>query len=116
MKVTALLKYSIIMIVFILVLFLMIATYTYLFTSNQILNYICYAIVPIGIFITSFLYAGCIKERGLLRGLEIWAVYFIIVTALKYIIIPDADISIMKHLLMIPVAIVGSVIGVNVKK
>jgi len=67
-------------------------------------------------FIVSLLYSKNIHERGLLRGIEIWIVYFAIVLLMKVLFRYPAEISILQNLLYLPVSILGGVIGVNLKQ
>ena len=115
MKLSYLLKYSVVMIVLVLILFLVLSIFTYFFSYNKIINYAYCFITPICIFVVSLLYARKTKERGLLRGLEVWAVYFLIVSILKYTLLQGADINIVKQFIFIPVAILGGILGVNIK-
>ena len=116
MKFSYLLKYSVVLIVIILILFLVLSLFTYFTSYNQIVNYAYSFIAPISIFIVSLLYARKIKEKGLLRGLEVWAVYFLIISILKYTLLQGTDINIFKQLVFIPVAVLGGILGVNLKK
>jgi len=115
MKISYLLKYSVVLIALILILFLVMSLFTYFFSYNKILNYAYSFIAPISIFLVSILYARKTKEKGLLRGLEVWAVYFLIISILKYTMLQGTDINIIKHLIFIPVAIMGGILGVNIK-
>lgn len=115
MKVSYLLKYSVVLIALILILFLVLSLFTYFASYNKILDYAYSFISPISIFIVSILYARKTKEKGLLRGLEVWAVYFLIISILKYTLLQGADINIVKQLIFIPVAILGGILGVNIK-
>ncbi len=116
MKLSYLLKYSVVLIVLILILLLFLSIFTYFFSYNKILDYSYSFIAPICIFIVSFLYARKTKERGLLRGLEVWAVYFLILSIMKYTLLQGDDINILKHLIFIPIAIIGGILGVNTSK
>lgn len=115
MKFAYLLKFSVVLIALILILFLIMSLFTYFFNYNKILNYGYSFIAPISIFIVSLLYARKTKEKGLLRGLEVWAVYFLIVSILKYTLLQGSDINIIKHVIFIPVAVLGGILGVNAK-
>lgn len=120
MKIGYLLRYSVILIVLILVLFLILSIFSYNFSYNKILAYSFKFIAPICLFVVSFLYAMKTKERGILRGLEIWAVYFLILCIVKYTVfqslVNGQEINILKQLIYIPIAIVAGVLGVNAGK
>jgi len=120
MKIGYLLKYSIILVVLILMLFLILSIFTYNFNYNKILAYSYKFVAPICIFVVSFLYAMKVKERGILRGLEIWAVYFLILCIIKYTVFQSlsntGEINILKHLIYIPIAMVAGILGVNAGK
>ena len=115
MKLSYLLKYSVALIALMLIFFLILSIFTYFFSYNKILNYSYSFIAPICIFIISLLYARKTKEKGLLRGLEVWAMYFLVICVLKYTMLQGTDINIIKHLIFLPVAIMGGILGVNIK-
>ncbi len=120
MKIGYLLRYSVILVVLILMLFLILSVFTYNFNYNKILAYSYKFIAPICIFVVSFLYAMKVKERGILRGLEMWAVYFLILCIIKYTVFQSSanaqEINILKHLIYIPVSMVAGILGVNAGK
>lgn len=113
MKITYLLKYSGIMMLLILILILILSLFTYFFSFSKIVEYAYSFVVPICIFVVSLLYARKTKEKGLLRGLEVWAIYFVLISILRYTVLQGTDINIVKHLIFLPVSIVGGILGVN---
>ncbi|QSX06325.1 TIGR04086 family membrane protein [Sedimentibacter sp. zth1] len=116
MKITYLLKFSVLMMILILLMFLILSLITYFFESSKIVGYIYNFVAPICIFVVAFSYAMKCGERGLLRGLEVWAVYFIIISFLKFTVLEGANINMLKHLIFIPVGIIGGILGVNFHK
>ncbi len=120
MKIGYLLRYSVILVVLILILFLIVSILTYTLSSNKILSFSYKLIAPISLFVVSFLYAMKVKERGILRGLEIWAVYFLILCIIKYTAFQALsnaqEINILKNLFYIPVSVVAGILGVNAGK
>lgn len=120
MKISYLLKYSVVLLVLILILFLILSIFTYNFSYNKILSFLFKVIAPVCIFIVSFLYAMKVKERGILRGLEIWAVYLLLLCIVKYTVfqaLPDGmEINILRNLIYIPISIVAGILGVNAGK
>lgn len=120
MKIAYLIKFSVVLLVLILMLFLILSIFTYNFSYNKILEYSYKLVVPICLFLVSFLYAIKTKERGILRGLELWAVYFLVLCIFKYTVfnaLSDVqEINILKHLIYIPVSVFAGILGVNVAK
>lgn len=120
MKIGYLLRYSIFLVVIILVLFLILSILSYNMSYNVILTYSYKFVAPICLFIVSFLYAMKVKERGILRGLEIWAVYFLILCIFKYTIFQmlssNQEINILKNFIYIPISIIAGILGVNAGK
>jgi putative membrane protein (TIGR04086 family) len=120
MKIGYLIRYSVVLVALILVLFLILSILSYNFSYNTILSYSYKFIAPICLFIVSFLYAMKVKERGILRGLEIWAVYFLLLCIIKYTVFQALanaqEINILKHLIYIPISIVAGILGVNAGK
>ena len=115
MNIVKLLKYSLYLFIMILVVFFVITIYMYFF-SKQPAAEISYSIaVPLCIFIVSLLYAKSVHERGLIRGIEIWIVYFALVLLMKVIFSYPGEISIVRQLLYLPVSILGGILGVNTK-
>lgn len=115
MKIASLLKYSLYLFIFILTVFLLMTVYIY-FIGGQSAEMVYSFIVPVCMFAASFLYAGSVKERGLIRGVEIWLVYFVIACVLKFALTESLDAGVCMHLIFLPVAILGGVLGVNLKK
>ena len=113
MKISSLIKCTGLLFVIITVLTLIISFFYYNSSYNKILEYSYNFIVPICIFIVAFIYSFIAGERGLIRGLEIWAIYFLIISILKYTMLENVDSSIFKQFIYIPVAIVAGILGVN---
>lgn len=116
MKIKYLFKFSILMVIIVLLLFLILSLISYFFNAGKVIGYIYNVIAPLCIFIAAFLYAMRCGERGLLRGLEIWAVYFLVIVLLKFIAFNGIEINLIKHILYIPVGIIAGIIGVNFHK
>ncbi len=116
MKFGALLKYSLYMLIMILISFLILTVYIYYFSDKQALEGIFSFIIPVCLFVTALLYSRNTHEKGLIMGMEIWIVYFALVCLMKLIIKSPTEISTLKHLLFLPVSIFGGIIGVNLKK
>jgi len=116
MKIGALLKYSLYLLIMILVTFLIFTIYLYYF-SNSIAAEIGYSfLVPVCMFLSSLLYSMSTHEKGLVRGIEMWIVYFATVCLLKLVLKSTTEISMLIHLIFLPISILGGVIGVNLKK
>lgn len=116
MKIVKLLKYSLYLLLMTLALFFILTIYMYYFSKQPSLEIAYNFIVPICIFVVSLMYSRSVHERGLLRGVEIWIVYFAIVLLMKILFSYPAAISILQHLLYLPLSIFGGIIGVNLKK
>ena len=116
MKIGALLKYSLYLIIMILITFLILTIYIYFFSNSQALEMGYSFIVPICMFIASMLYSRSTREKGLIMGMEIWIVYSTLVCLMKLVLRTPAEISILKHLIFLPAAAAGGIIGVNIKK
>ncbi len=115
MNIGKLFKYSLYLFIMILLVFFVITIYMYYF-SKQPAAEISYTIaVPLCIFIVSLLYSKSVHEKGLIRGIEIWIVYFALVLLIKVLLSYGGEISIVRQLLYLPVAIIGGVLGVNTK-
>ncbi len=115
MNIAKLLKYSLYLFIMILAVFFVITIYMYFF-SKQPAAEISYSIaVPLCIFIVSLLYAKSVHERGLIRGIEIWIIYFALVLLMKVLFSYSGEISIVRQLLYLPVSILGGVLGVNTR-
>jgi putative membrane protein (TIGR04086 family) len=84
--------------------------------SNQPSFEIAYNfVVPICLFICTLMYSKNIHDKGLLRGIEIWIVYFAFVLLMKVLFSITTEISILQHLFYLPASILGGIIGVNLK-
>jgi len=116
MNIIKLLKYSLFLLLMTLAVFFILTIYMYYFSRQPSLEIAYRFVVPICMFIVSLLYSKNIHERGLLRGIEIWIVYFAIVLLMKVLFRYPAEISILQNLLYLPVSILGGVIGVNLKQ
>ncbi len=116
MKIAKLLKYSLYLLIMSLAVFFVLTIYMYYFSKQPSLEIAYNFVVPICMFIVSLMYSKNIHEKGLLRGIEIWIVYFAIVLLLKMIFKIADEISILQHLIYLPVSILGGVIGVNLKQ
>lgn len=115
MNIIKLLKYSLYLIILILAVFFILTIYMYFFSKQPAVE-ISYGIaVPVCIFIISLLYAKSIHEKGLLRGIEIWIVYFAVVLLMKVLFGYKGEINIIRQLLFLPVSILGGILGVNTK-
>lgn len=115
MNIGKLLKYSLYLFIMILLVFFVITIYMYFF-SKQPAAEISYSIaVPLCIFIVSLFYAKNVHEKGLIRGIEIWIVYFALVLLTKVLFSYEGEISIVRQLLYLPVSILGGILGVNTK-
>lgn len=116
MKMGALFKYSLSLLIMILVTFLIITTYMYFISDKASMEGIYSFVAPISILITSFLYARNVHEKGLIRGVEIWLVYLAIILASKVLINSPMEINLLRNLIYLPISILGGVFGVNLKK
>lgn len=116
MKIGALLKYSLYLIVMILITFLILTMYLYFFSNNQTVEVGYNILIPVCIFITSLLYSRSVHERGLIRGIEIWVIYFAIVSLLRLLLKNPTGVSMLMQFIYLPISILGGVIGVNLRK
>lgn len=116
MRFGALLKYSFLLLVMILITFLILTIYIYYFSDSRIVEIAFNFIVPACIFAASLLYSRKTHEKGLIMGMEIWIIYFAAVCLTKIILKTPAEISLLKHLIFLPVSVFGGIIGVNLKK
>lgn len=116
MNIIKLLKYSLYMLLMTLAVFFILTVYMYYFSRQPSIETGYRFIVPICMFIISLLYSKNVHERGLLRGIEIWTVYFAIVLLMKVLFRYPAEISILQNLLYLPASILGGVVGVNLKQ
>lgn len=115
MKIGALLKYSVYLLIMILATFMILTLYIYFFSKKPALELAYTFVVPVCMFIVTLFYAKSIHEKGLVRGLEMWIIYFAIVLILKFIFNSAAEIGILKHAVYLPISILAGVIGVNLK-
>nr|WP_312577870.1 TIGR04086 family membrane protein [Sedimentibacter sp.] len=116
MKIGALLKYSLYLFIMILITFLILTVYLYFFSNNQSVEMGYNILIPVCIFVTSLLYSRSTHERGLIRGIEIWVIYFAIVSLLRLLLKNSTDMNMLMNLIYLPISILGGVIGVNLKK
>lgn len=116
MKFGALIKYTLYLLIMILISFLILTVYIYYFSDKQAIEAAFSFIIPICLFITALLYSRSTHEKGLIMGIEIWIVYFAMVCLMKLILKSPTEISTLKHLIFLPVSIFGGIIGVNLKK
>ena len=115
MNLVKLLKFSLYMLIITLLMFFILTVYMYYFSKQPSMEIAYNFVVPISMFIMSLLYSRSVHERGLLRGIEIWIVYFAIVLLMKILFRVPSEISILQNILYLPVSILGGVIGVNLK-
>ncbi len=116
MNIIKLLKYSLGLLLMSMAVFFILTVYMYYFSKQPSLEAAYKFVVPICMFIITLLYSKNMHERGLLRGIEIWAVYFAVVLLMKVLLRYPAEISILQNLVYLPVSILGGVIGVNLKQ
>ncbi|MEL7647128.1 MAG: TIGR04086 family membrane protein [Sedimentibacter sp.] len=116
MNIGRLLRYSLYLIILLLLVFLLLTLYMYFFSSNPTAE-IAYTIsIPVCIFIVALLYSRSTGERGLLRGIELWIVYFALVLLMKVAFNFTQEINILHNMLYLPASILGGVLGVNMKQ
>lgn len=115
MKLGKLLKYSLYLLIFTLIIFFILTVYIYYFAKNPNIEIIYSFIVPISIFMVSVLYSRSVHEKGLLRGIEIWIIYFIIILLIKVLFSYPAEIKILYNGIILIMSILGGIIGVNLK-
>ena len=72
MKLGNLLKYTLYLFIFSLIIFFILTVYIYYFSKNPGLEIVYSFVVPISIFTASMMYSRSIHERGLVRGSELW--------------------------------------------
>jgi len=109
-----LLKYSLYLFIFSLIIFFILTVYIYYFSRNPDFEIIYSFVVPIIIFIVSMM-SRSIHERGLLRGIELWIIYFVIVLLMKVLFGYPAEIKILYNAVILIMSILGGIIGVNLK-
>lgn len=115
MRIGKLLKYSLYLLVMTLALFFILTIYLYYFSNTPQVEIAYSFVVPICMFVVSLLYSRKIHEKGLFRGIEIWIVYFAIVMIMKLLFNSAEEINMLKHLIYLPVSILGGILGVNSK-
>lgn len=115
MKIGKLLKYSLYLLILTFVVFFILTIYMYYFSKQPSLEFAFNFVVPVCMFIISLMYSRSVHERGLIRGIEMWVVYFGIVLLMKVLFQYQAEINIIQNLLYLPISILGGVIGVNLK-
>lgn len=116
MKLLKLLRYSLYLLLITLGVFFILTLYMYYFSKQPSIEIAYRFVVPVCMFIVTLLYARSVHEKGLLRGLEIWVVYFAFILLLKVLFKYPAEISILSNLLYLPVTILGGILGVNMKQ
>lgn len=115
MKLGKLLKYSLYLFIFSLITFFILTVYIYYFSKNTTAEAAYSFVVPICIFIVSMLYSRSIHEKGLLRGIELWIIYFAIILLMKVLFRYPAEIKILYNLIILALSVLGGIIGVNMK-
>ena len=115
MKLGKLLKYSLFLFIFSLITYFILTVYIYYFSRNPNLEIVYSFVVPICIFLVSTMYSRSIHEKGLLRGIEIWIIYFAIVLLMKVLFRYPAEIKILYNGVILIMSILGGIIGVNLK-
>lgn len=116
MKIANLLKYSLCLLLMTFTVFLILTIYMYYFSEQPSLEVAYSFVVPVCIFMVSLLYSKSVHEKGLIRGIEIWIVYFAIVLLMKALFSYPAEISILRQLLYLIPSLLGGIIGVNLKR
>lgn len=115
MKLGKLLKYSLYLFIFSLIIFFILTVYIYYFAKSPNLEIIYSFIVPICIFMVSMMYSRSVHEKGMLRGIEIWIIYFVIILLIKVLFSYPAEIKILYNGIILIMSILGGIIGVNLK-
>ena len=110
-----LVKYSLLLFIFSLILFFILTLYIYYFSNNPSLEIAYSFIVPICIFMVSMMYSRSVHEKGMLRGIEIWIIYFVIILLIKVLFSYPAEIKILYNGIILIMSILGGIIGVNLK-
>lgn len=116
MNLIKLFKFSLYMLIITLIMFFILTIYMYYFSKQPSMEIAYNFIVPITMFVVSLLYSRSVHERGLIRGIEIWIVYFAFVLLMKVLFRVPSEISILQNILYLPISILGGVIGVNSKQ
>ncbi|HOK48763.1 MAG TPA: TIGR04086 family membrane protein [Sedimentibacter sp.] len=115
MKLRNLFKYSIFLFILSLIVFFILTVFIYYFSKNPALEIAYSFIVPICIFAVSILYSRSVHEKGLLRGIEIWIVYFVMVLLIKVLSGYPAEIRVLYNGVILLMSLLGGIIGVNMK-
>lgn len=115
MKIGVLVKYSLYLMLMIFATSLILTLYLYFFSSNQAVEIAYNFVVPACMFVASLMYSRNTREKGLIRGMEIWILYFVVILILKFIMQSADEINFVQNLIYLPVSILGGVIGVNIK-
>lgn len=115
MRLGKLLKYSVFLFIFSLVAFFLLTVYIYYFSTNPAGEIAYSFVVPISIFLTSILYSRSINEKGLLRGIELWIIYFAVILLMKVLFKYPAEIKVLYNSIVLISSILGGIIGVNIK-
>ncbi len=110
-----LLKYSLFLFILSLIVFFILTVYIYYFSNNPGIEIIYSFIVPICIFAVSMLYSKSVNEKGLVRGIEIWIVYFVIVLLAKVLLRYPSEIRVLYNGIILLMSVLGGIIGVNLK-
>lgn len=115
MKLRKLFKYSAFLFILSLIIFFILTVYIYYFSRNPAIETAYSFIVPISIFAVSILYSRSVHEKGLLRGIEIWIVYFVMVLLIKVLSGYPAQIRVLYNGAILFMSLLGGIIGVNMK-
>ena len=115
MKLGKLFKYSLYLFILSLIIYFILTVYIYYFSNNPGIEIIYSFIVPICIFAVSMLYSRSVHEKGLVRGIEIWIVYFAMVLLIKVLFRYPSEIRILYNGVILIMSILGGIIGVNMK-
>jgi putative membrane protein (TIGR04086 family) len=115
MKLGKLLKYSLFLLIFSLIIFFILTIYIYYFSKTPNLEIVYNFVIPICIFMVSMMYSRSIHEKGLIRGIELWIIYFAFVLLIKVLFSYPAEIKILHNGVILIMSILGGVIGVNIK-
>lgn len=115
MNLGKLIKYSLYLLIMLLAVFLVLTLYMYFFSSSPKAEFAYIVAIPVCIFVISLLFSRSTMEKGLFCGIEIWIVYFAFVLLLKVMFKMTQEISIVQNLIYLPVAVLGGILGVNMK-
>lgn len=115
MKLGKLFKHALFLFIFSLIIFFILTVYIYYFSKNPKVEIAYSFIVPICIFIVSMLYSKSVREKGLIRGIELFIIYFAVILLVKVLFSYPAEIKIMYNLIILALSILGGIIGVNLR-